>query len=80
MYNTEDQIDNDPKTIKPDTTRQSTSNQGLEALYQRGIACLYKNKVEEALRCLWSAVDFGYSRAMLPTIFLEIGSDIMEVV
>ena len=75
MYNTGNQIDNDLKAMKANTTIVTPTDKVLEASYQRGLAYLAKNEVEEALRCFWSAVDFGYSRAILPTIFLEIGSD-----
>lgn len=76
MYNTENQIDNETKTKKPNTTGETLPDKALEALYQKGLLNLAKNEVEEALHCFWSAVDFGYSRALIPTIFLEIGSDL----
>ncbi len=76
MYNVEDQIDNKTKAFMPGNLYQQNSVKSIDVEFQQGLVHLNKNKTEEALRCFWKAIDFGYSRALLPAIVLEIGSDV----
>ncbi|MBP1754569.1 MAG: hypothetical protein H6Q59_967 [Firmicutes bacterium] len=76
MYNTENQIDGEQKVTQANHIKEGTSAIQMNATYQKGISCLYKNEVTEALAYFWEAVGFGYSRAIIPTILLEVGSEI----
>jgi hypothetical protein len=78
MYNTENQIDSKPKVLMAKSSKEQDSMKCMKAVYQQGIDCLRKKEFVEALHYLWEAIDLGYSRAIIPTILLEIGSDISK--
>lgn len=79
MYNTGNEIDNRQKVKLPIASKEPNSNSSAEAIFRHGLACLGKDRPEEALHYFLNAIDFGYSGALLPAILLEIGSDIPEV-